>query len=853
MTTVKIISNPYDKKITYQRKNETSGEWIDIDYDKNPNSVLLKDEFTKGFFPFIADKIVDAVVEEYKDENGQVAIEFAGTEDEYDELALVCKDESHKDSVTLTKTDQYLENARDILPDIIDIFKNLNPLISETVQDRSKIQKELDKFSDAANDIIPICVLGNYSSGKSTFINALIGTEIMPSGDEPVTAKIYSVSRSKQSDRATVSFSYDGDEVSIRFDNTSYRFLNGESDKELISRIKKAMADAGDVSMSERVHIVLTEINSFENAHKDAGVSDLIKVTIPFNGGLWKQSDNEFVIFDTPGSNSASNDKHVQVLKKAMEDLSNGLPIFVSEYNTLDSTDNEKLNQEIKSMAELDSRFTMIIVNKADAASLPKDGFKEEDISRLLGEAIPRSLYSEGIFFVSSVIGLGSKTKGDFVDEHSSEVFDDQEPKYSDPDNKRYKQLYLYDIMPGKQKEHAVEAAQTCEDKLFANSGLYSVEHEIQTFANKYSSYNKCQQSRMFLGKVIDITSDEIELAKRDREETKRQSEEKLEADKRTLIQQIESDGNTLVEASKAAYPGAMDNLLTKIREMYYQESLKDEWDELMGKQQKEWNTDTYKEESVDAAKATGDNLLNHVIGLVKTPSLSALKSMGSDFYNDAKNAVDQKRILSDLQNELDKTVSDQLIQMINDDFKNYCAKAQELLNEESTRYWSGVAFNIKNKLVETVTGSSALNDEKKSELSEIILSYQGIDFDNQEKEVFVKSDYEYGLKLFNVTIWKSDKVNLEKLRHSYNDEMQQDVNKIYGSISESHESSVKRWIQNLYGVIINNIVSYNPGLRAQQELIDRETERIIELENKQQKVYRYSEEIQRKMEWKEV
>lgn len=853
MTTVKIISNPYDKKITYQRKNETSGEWIDIDYDKNPNSVLLKDEFTKGFFPFIADKIVDAVVEEYKDENGQVAIEFAGTEDEYDELALVCKDESHKDSVTLTKTDQYLENARDILPDIIDIFKNLNPLISETVQDRSKIQKELDKFSDAANDIIPICVLGNYSSGKSTFINALIGTEIMPSGDEPVTAKIYSVSRSKQSDRATVSFSYDGDEVSIRFDNTSYRFLNGESDKELISRIKKAMADAGDVSMSERVHIVLTEINSFENAHKDAGVSDLIKVTIPFNGGLWKQSDNEFVIFDTPGSNSASNDKHVQVLKKAMEDLSNGLPIFVSEYNTLDSTDNEKLNQEIKSMAELDSRFTMIIVNKADAASLPKDGFKEEDISRLLGEAIPRSLYSEGIFFVSSVIGLGSKTKGDFVDEHSSEVFDDQEPKYSDPDNKRYKQLYLYDIMPGKQKEHAVEAAQTCEDKLFANSGLYSVEREIQTFANKYSSYNKCQQSRMFLGKVIDITSDEIELAKRDREETKRQSEEKLEADKRTLIQQIESDGNTLVEASKAAYPGAMDNLLTKIREMYYQESLKDEWDELMGKQQKEWNTDTYKEESVDAAKATGDNLLNHVIGLVKTPSLSALKSMGSDFYNDAKNAVDQKRILSDLQNELDKTVSDQLIQMINDDFKNYCAKAQELLNEKSTRYWSGVAFNIKNKLVETVTGSSALNDEKKSELSEIILSYQGIDFDNQEKEVFVKSDYEYGLKLFNVTIWKSDKVNLEKLRHSYNDEMQQDVNKIYGSISESHESSVKRWIQNLYGVIINNIVSYNPGLRAQQELIDRETERIIELENKQQKVYRYSEEIQRKMEWKEV
>ncbi len=76
-----------------------------------------------------------------------------------------------------------------------------------------------------------------------------------------------------------------------------------------------------------------------------------------------------------------------------MVDLSNGLPIYVSEYNSLDTTDNEKLCSEIKNMPELDSRFLMIIVNKADDANLKS--FNEE---RLLHQAIPRQLYSGGVW-----------------------------------------------------------------------------------------------------------------------------------------------------------------------------------------------------------------------------------------------------------------------------------------------------------------------------------------------------------------------------------------------------------------------------------------------------------------------
>lgn len=849
MTTIKIISNPYDKQIKYQRLNNEINEWVDIDYDSNPNSSLLTEELTKGFFPFYVNKIVDTILEEYKDENGMVALTFEGTSDEYNELQLVCNDHEHINKTKLNTMDCYLENARDILPDIISIFKSLNPLISDTVNDRSKVQKELDKFSDASNDIIPICVLGNYSSGKSTFINALVGSEIMPSGDEPVTAKIYKIARSKQNDRANISFSYDDEEINIRFDATSYRFLTGESDKELIKMIIKDLEGSDNDSISDKVHIVLSQINNFENEYSPGGsISDLINVRVPFKGGLWNQSENDFVIFDTPGSNSASNDKHMKVLKKAMEDLSNGLPVFVSEYNTLDSTDNEKLNQEIKSMKELDSRFTMIIVNKADAASLPKEGFTPENINRLLSEAIPRSLFSEGIFFVSSIMGLGSKTNGCFIDEHSSEIFDDQESKYTEPSNKRYKQLYLYDIMPGKQKEHAIAAIQKCEDMLFVNSGLYSVEQEIQVFASKYSSYNKCQQSRLFLGKVIDIVSKEIDLAKKDRERTKKQSEEKLEKDKLNLFNEIENNGDELIQESDRKYALSMEPFMKNIHDMYYQESLEDEQEELAKKQREDLHIDDYEKDFVDSRDNIRKNLWNNVKLLVQTRDASRAKMAKENFVADSKKAKDNRKRLSDINKDMDRNVDDQMIEMINKDFKSYCMQAQEILNDESIKYWSNVAMQVKRRLIQIVTGSNALEDEKKDELSGIIISYQSVDL----KKEFNKLDYEDNFKIGNYVIWKSDRINLERLRQSYNEAMEQNVNRIFASIGENHESSVKKWLQKLYQVIKENIVDYNPELKEQQALISRETERIIELEEKQKKVFRYSNEIKQMMEWKQ-
>lgn len=104
-------------------------------------------------------------------------------------------------------------------------------------------------------------------------------------------------------------------------------------------------------------------------------------------------------------------------------------------------------------------------------------------------------------------MGLGSKNDEDFIGDHNAEVFEDQKNKYIDSNSRFYKQLYRYNILPAQIKRKYDSLSERHRNLLYANSGLYSVEQAIETFASVYSHYNKCQQSRLFLGKVNEMGS----------------------------------------------------------------------------------------------------------------------------------------------------------------------------------------------------------------------------------------------------------------------------------------------------------------------------------------------------------
>ena len=120
MTTIKIVSNPYTREIKYFSFKEQTGQWEDIK-EGNTDSKLREDASGKNFLPFKIKEIIDIIIAEYYI-NEKIAVVFEGTQDEYTEVEIVCREEDVYDKIELSRTPTILENARIIFEPTKDIF-----------------------------------------------------------------------------------------------------------------------------------------------------------------------------------------------------------------------------------------------------------------------------------------------------------------------------------------------------------------------------------------------------------------------------------------------------------------------------------------------------------------------------------------------------------------------------------------------------------------------------------------------------------------------------------------------------------------------------------------------------------
>lgn len=822
MTAIKIKSDPYRRTVDFYTQKQSSGEWVGVNSLNNPGSNLIKDNIRKNFFPYKVKEIIDITLREYAVYGEKTKIVFSGTSDEYKEIAEAC---SGYEDIILERDDELLENASDILPQIVNIFNKVNPIIDENIEKeeaKEKIGKDIAKFLDASNDIIPICVLGNYSSGKSTFINALIGLEILPSGDLPVTSKIYQIKDAKDG-TTQILFDYKGQSVHISISSTGFDVVS-EGSSDLTRNIEKALSESSSGSISVKVNACLSEINEEADS-----VSDLIDIQIPFGKGLLEKASNSFVIFDTPGSNAAMHQDHFSILKQAMSNLSNGIPIYVTEYNALDSCDNVSLYESIKDISQIDIRFTMIAVNKADLANI-----KEADIDeqKILSQSVPRSLYSGGIYFVSSLMGLGSKTDGEFIDDHLEELFEDNERKYSDPESKRYKTLYRFNIMPEQIKASVVAESEQAENKIFANSGLMAIEHEILNFAQKYSAYDKCKQSKIYIDNIIEATQSEIDDAKAYSEAIKAQIEKELEEDKRNLIVSMEARSTELAECFVADYDEAM-------RECYAGEQFKFNSEDMV-----------ILETKITEEKKKANNFEKEYQDVLQSGA-AILDNIGKpfdEFKKGVKNAWGEVLELREVKIKSDKEASDELIKVITNDFDTRGDKATANIDAASREFWEKNTEKVKTELSLIVAETPTLDDDKKKELEEIIISYESVKF--TDEHVFEKGNFERKINLFGQEI-DLNRLNTHKLTDTYNKDFSKAIQKVYEEIKDSHGDSFETWRDQLVNKIRTNIVDYSPKLSEQARRIDAEAQKIDKLSDTMRLLANYSDQIQELISWK--
>lgn len=847
-TSVKIVSNPYAQIVEFFYMDD---DWQPINPNTYPSSTLLNKELTQGFFPFKAKEIVERIVKEFRAGASGLTIVFEGSDDEYEELQAVCDDDEYADFLVLERSDRRLPNARDILPEIVEVFHGIRPLIDESVMEKEKVAHELEKFYDVSSDLIPLCVLGNYSAGKSTFINALIGYELLPNGDEPITAKVFQIKRSRQRDRALIRFHYGDTPFTLRFNDEGLVRNEQLEEDPFYQEINEAIRTTELKGLIGNMTRTLQIINDFKAANGEPDVSDLIEIEVPFCETDSWAFGNEFVIFDTPGSNSASNEDHARVLREAMEGLSNGLPIYIAEYDSLDSTDNEKLYDEIRQIEAMDERFAMIVVNKADASSLPKGGFDDSHIQGILDQAIPRNLYAQGIYFVSSILGLGSKIQGEFVNDYYAEKFDDQKRKYSNPEDRFYKMLYRYNILPGQIGERTTAESERCPDLVFANSGLYCIEQEIVLFAERYSAYNKCHQSEGLLRKVINITSGEIEEAKARREQSKKNREEALDRDKRELISNLETSGENIELTALERYPSHVSETVDCRKWRIAEEQLRTREAVLTDENKDERNYDAQSQEAQEAHKAVWGNFADNFFDAFAKPEKGKFSSAISAFFDDVDNAENKRRAVAEAAKDADRETSDELLAEVRALFDSSVKSIEGEVDDSSKAYWSERAESGRTALYELATNSTVLSEEKRQEVADIIIKYPQLSLVPNAESIFVKSELMKDFKIWDLVIVSSNKLNLGKLSRVYNAEIERAYREIRESIRCNHEVSFKDWLTELLGLIVDNITDYNPVLHNHAEIIREDTEKINELTAKLDTLERCTAQVARMIDWR--
>ncbi len=861
MAKIKMISNPYERSLTYYIYKKQSDTWENIEQD-SINSRLRENNGEKIFLPFQVKEIVDTIVSEYYVGTGQVELIFEGTEDEYEEIENVCSDEAHKDKVHLLRSTRVLENARDILDHAKEIFDTVQPIIKNIVKDDAAITDGLEKVSDALKDIIPICIFGNYSAGKSTFINALIGYEILPSGGDPITSKIYEIKRSGQEDRAKISFAYrsheECEEYELQFDHKSCRVFAGDKEKDLIQEIQAAIERMEAPDLFHMVNKTIDIINSFEKKDRSTTlIGNVIRVEVPFSeNGRLGQSHNEFVIFDTPGSNSKTNMDHKEVLKKALEKFSNGIPIWVSGYDSIDSVDNSTLCDMLYEIDALDKRFTMIVVNKADSVELPKNGLDREAISDLMEYESVEKMYSSGIYFVSSVMGLGAKNPEGIVSDYILDVFEEKERKFSDPAARSYKKLYEYNIMPEQMKRRAIEYSAACENLIYANSGLYCVEMEMEQFASRYAAYNKCQMVYMFLQGVIDKAEQKIAEKTASYQKRKQKWEQDLDAKKFELVENIRKSTTDSIKKYEKESKTFMQTYVKDSKELqayeYTAEEIEKKDRSFAEENEQKAGFAVFEKDYEGAKDSRWRNFIENSQNLLKGNFTDRVRDLATEWVSDSKAMQGKKESMDMTRQNVDKETSDRLLKFVVKEFRKNMVDAQERLGEAARQHWQENERVYREEMIRLINGSDALPEKQRAELSNVILSYQDFRYDDGADKVFIKAKFLRG-NVLGIRLVASERLNTARLAASYNTKIRHNIGEMAQLINKGCFSSFEAWQKNLQALIEENITIYNPELRELTESIREESERILELQTNRQTISNSFQTMEHMMSWKEL
>lgn len=184
--------------------------------------------------------------------------------------------------------------------------------------------------------VFNIVVCANLSAGKSTFVNALLGNDVLPARNEATTARITSV--------------YDNDVLKKIIGCVS----NGEKITEISNDVNKSFVDRWNTDSGVK-HIYLQ------------GDLDGIKC-----------SEIVAAVHDTPGTNNSQDKKHNEITMTFLSEVDLDAVIYVANFEELLTTDEHILLSELYSKVIAIKNIPVIfVINKIDSCDKEKESYDE--------------------------------------------------------------------------------------------------------------------------------------------------------------------------------------------------------------------------------------------------------------------------------------------------------------------------------------------------------------------------------------------------------------------------------------------------------------------------------------------
>ena len=187
------------------------------------------------------------------------------------------------------------------------------------------------------SEIFKIAVIATMSSGKSTFINALMGTEILPSQNQACTAKIVPIINNNAAKDFKAFIEYN----------------NGK--KDIVTLKSNEVVDGFNVKNQIKKMLIEGNIKAFKNYNK-----------VP-------------VLIDTPGTNYSEDETHREETYKLLEILDEGLILYIINATKFGINDDLELMLHIREKVKQSNNKLKIlfIVNKIDEFDSQKEDIEK--------------------------------------------------------------------------------------------------------------------------------------------------------------------------------------------------------------------------------------------------------------------------------------------------------------------------------------------------------------------------------------------------------------------------------------------------------------------------------------------